>query len=227
MNEEILRAILLLLSSITLVGSGVVRRPGIGIIFTLAGIAFLTWSSPQTLNQFGFRGQDSWLLTMSLGFLIGSLLALLATAVIEPLAERLTGQPHDITIVEGVRGNLAVLVRWLIIIWLLVGFLEELIYRGYLMTEFVRLVGVSTASAVASLIFSSAVFGFSHLYQGRSGTISSSIVGLIIGIVFLLSNFNLWLAILIHGVIDTVQLILISMDKDAEVRRWFLASGGR
>ena len=52
------------------------------------------------------------------------------------------------------------------------------------------------------------------------------IVGFILGLIFLLSELNLWLVILVHGFIDTVQIILISLNKDSNVRGWFMSADG-
>lgn len=225
MNDEILRIMILSVVSFALAATGVVRRPGLGIILALIAIAYLTWSRDEGLSQFGFRNQDHWILTITLGLGIGAILGLFAMAVIEPLAERITGQPHDISIVEGTRGNFLTLLQWLIIVWLLVGFIEEFIFRGYLMTEFIRLTGNSFTTASVALVFSSIVFGLAHLYQGASGGISAAIMGFILGLIFLISEFNLWLLILVHGFIDTLQIILISLNKDSLIRHWFIPAG--
>ena len=222
MQTESLAVILLLVSSVSLVVTGIIRRPGIGIIVTLAIIGFLTFSQPEGLSMFGFQAQNNWYVTIFLGFLIGTILAIVALVLIEPLAEKITGQLHDISIVENIRGNVAALIQWLLIVWILVGFIEEIIYRGYLMTAFIDIFGASSLSITASLLFSSLVFGLSHYYQGPSGAISATIVGFVIGIVFILSEFNLWLVILVHGFIDTVQLILIFYNKDHAIRRWLV-----
>lgn len=85
--------------------------------------------------------------------------------------------------------------------------------------------GSSSAAVGLSLVFSSLVFGLSHYYQGSSGAISATMVGFFIGVVFILSEFNLWLVILIHGFIDSVQLILIFANKDHDIRNWIARKG--
>lgn len=219
---NVLPIFLLAVVSLVLVATGIIRRPGIGVIFALVVVVYLALSREQGLVQFGFRSQESWVLTLLLSLGVGLFLALFSMAVIEPLAEKITGQPHDISIVEGTKGNLLVLLQWLVAVWLFVGFLEELLFRGYLMTEFMRIAGNSTIAEAVAVAFSSIVFGLAHLYQGASGGISATLVGGILGFIFLVSDSNLWLLILIHGFVDTVQIILISLNKDSDVRRWIL-----
>ena len=223
MGQVGIRIALLIIAYLILGISGMLRRPGVGILFTLLSIGYLTWTDAAGMAQFGFKAGQNWWITVGLSLLVGTLLAVFAMAVLEPLVERLTGQPHDISIVDGVRGSLVGFLQWLVIVWVLVAFLEELVYRGYLMREFLRLAGDSTLSMVIALILSSAVFGLAHLYQGISGGLSSGVIGLALGLIYLASGFNLWLLILIHGVIDTVQIGLISANMDEDIRRWILA----
>ena len=222
MQVEFFTTTLLLVSVVSLVATGMIKRPGIGIIGTLIIIGYLAFSQPEGWSTFGFQAQNNWYATVLLGFIIGTILAIVALGFIEPLAERMTGQPHDISVVENIRDNFAALVQWLLIVWILVGFIEEIMYRGYLMTAFIDIFGASSLVITASLFFSSLVFGLSHYYQGPSGAISATVVGFIIGLVFVFSELNLWLAILIHGFIDTVQLILIFYNKDRAIRRWLI-----
>ncbi|MFP3854621.1 MAG: CPBP family intramembrane glutamic endopeptidase [Anaerolineales bacterium] len=226
MDEETIRIVLLVIAFSLLMIGGFLRRPGIGILFCLIAIGYISWSEPAGLTQFGLAAERNWWTTVGLGILIGTLLAIISMAVLEPFVEGLTGRVHDISIVEGVRGNLAGFLRWLLVVWVFVATLEELVFRGYLMREFVWLAGHSTVSIAVALILSSAAFGLSHLYQGISGGLSSAVIGLILGAIYLASGFNLWLLIIIHGVIDTVQIGLIFADKDEDIRNWFPALRG-
>ena len=225
MQVDFLTTALLLISVIALVATGMIKRPGIGVLGTLLIIGYLAFSQPKGWSAFGFYAQTNWMTTTILGFVIGTALALVALVFIEPLAERITKQPHDLTVVQSVRGSFAALIQWLLIVWILVGLIEETIYRGYLMIAFIDIFGASPGVIAASLFFSSLVFGLSHYYQGPSGAISATLVGFIIGLVFIFSEFNLWLAILIHGFIDTVQLVLIFYNKDEVIKNWLQLPG--
>ncbi len=219
MDSQIVTLLVLIVVSAALAVSGWLRRPGIGIIAALLLIAGLVWLRPGGLEQLGFGGQESWLITLLVGFLLGVGMALLALAVIEPAAERITGKAHDLSIVDGLRGNPLALVQWLLLVWVVVAFAEEIIFRGYMMGELATLLGDSLLAAGANLLLTSLVFGIAHAYQGPSGAISATLVGGLIGAVFLVAGFNLWLVILVHGFIDTVQLILIAAGLDGRIRQ--------
>lgn len=57
------------------------------------------------------------------------------------------------------------------------GICEEFIYRGFVMATLCR-VGLAGWATVA---ISSVMFGLAHLYQGRGGLVSTTIVGLVFG----------------------------------------------
>jgi len=58
-----------------------------------------------------------------------------------------------------------------------------------------------------------------HWYQGPGGALSTGIVGLLLGALFIWSGKNLWLLIFSHGFIDTIGIALISVDGDKFLRR--------
>jgi membrane protease YdiL (CAAX protease family) len=99
-------------------------------------------------------------------------------------------------------------------VWVLVAFLEEIIFRGYMMGDIAEWIGTSKPALAINIILSSILFGLAHWYQGRSGALSTGIIGAVLGILFISSGFNLWLPILTHGFIDTLGLFLIYINAD-------------
>jgi membrane protease YdiL (CAAX protease family) len=91
---------------------------------------------------------------------------------------------------------------------------EEIIFRGYVMGEIAELIGASEAALAVNVILSSVLFGLAHWYQGKSGALSTGIIGAVLGILFIASGFSLWLPILTHGFIDTIGLFLIYVNAD-------------
>jgi membrane protease YdiL (CAAX protease family) len=138
--------------------------------------------------------------------------------LLEPLSEKLGGSPHDHSILDGVKGNWLALLQWLVVVWVLVAFLEEAIYRGFLMREIVRVLGTGRGNLVLNILVTSIVFGLSHGYQGRSGIISTGIVGVVLALIFVWSDFNLWLAVFTHGFIDTIGIALIAVEADKTIK---------
>ncbi len=79
------------------------------------------------------------------------------------------------------------------------GICEEFLYRGFAMVALAR-----TGLAIwAVVLFSSVLFGLAHLYQGRTGLVSTLIVGTILGIARI-AYHSLVPAIFWHTALDIV-----------------------
>ena len=219
MSGVALSLVLFAVVSLSLILTGILRRPGIGILISLAAIAGFTWYRRNGLLYLGFKPQSSWIETVLLALLLGIAIGLLSLFLLEPAIERITGEPHDYSVVGEIRGNPAALLKWLFLVWLLVALVEEIIFRGFLMGELAALLGTSVPAFIATLIIASVVFGLAHWYQGPSGALSATLVGIVIGAIFIISAFNLWLVVLIHGFIDSVELVLMYANMDQKVRQ--------
>ena len=209
MSESMAALLIVLGVSVATAVSGIKKTPGIGILLSLAAVAASIFFKHTSLLGIGFFPQASWPVTIGLSLLFGVGIAVLGIILIDPLAEKFTGVPHDYSIVEGVRGSLQGLVLTVLLIWVTVAFMEEILFRGFLMTELVKVLGTRGWALAVNLIFTGVVFGLAHWYQGRSGVLSSGSIGLLISLIFLYSGFNLWLVILVHGFIDTTYLVLM------------------
>ena len=84
------------------------------------------------------------------------------------------------------------------------GFSEEL-WRIFVLTRFERLFG--KPGLIIALILSSVIFGIGHLYQGLSGLISISIIGLMYALVYLRKRSALE-AVFAHATENIVSIIL-------------------
>ncbi len=223
--DALASASLILAVSLLLVITGIKRVPGIGIVGSLVAIGLTLWQRSAGLDALGLRSPADWGLTILLGMFIGLLIQTLALTLLEPMIERLTHQRPDHSVLDGLRGDWRALLQWLVLVWLVVAFVEEGIYRGFLMTEIVRLVGESTWGVIFNITFTAVVFGLSHWYQGPSGALSTGIVGLILGGLFVWNDYNLWLLIFTHGFIDTVALVLITANADKYIRERLWGTG--
>jgi uncharacterized protein len=161
----------------------------------------------------GLRRPESWGRTLLIGVVAGVLLQLLSLYVVEPMLARLTGELPDVKQFEMVRGNPAMLLLMLAIVWTLAAFGEEMVHRGYLMNRWVDLFGGGRGAWVAALLITSATFGLVHSYQGLSGMITTAMLGLESGALYLIFKRNLWVPIIAHGVLDTYGFVLMYLGK--------------
>lgn len=212
------KIILIVLIAIILVFAGIKKQPGFGIIFALIIIALQLINNDGSLADVGFIAPESWLLTILLGLSIGVLIQFLSVTLIEPLTEKITGEKHDHSIINAVKGNWKTYLQWLVIVWLLAAILEEAIFRGYFILGLTSLIGEDVLGITLSILFSSMVFGLSHGYQNKCGILSTGVVGVILGLIFVLSEYNLWIVIFTHGFIDTIGISLIAIGYDQKLK---------
>ena len=210
-------AILVAVAAIILITS-FRRAPGIGVIAALLIIAITIWLRGDGLMGLGFFPPENWATTVLWSLLLGVAIQFVSTVILEPFSDVVTKSTTDHSAFESLRGNLLNFLIILLTVWVLVAFLEEIIFRGYMMGEIAELIGTSKVALAVNLIVSSVLFGLAHWYQGKSGALSTGITGAVLGILFIASGFNLWLPILTHGFIDTIGLFLIYVNADKTLK---------
>jgi membrane protease YdiL (CAAX protease family) len=161
----------------------------------------------------GLKRPERWSHTILLGIAVGIVSQFFCGYVLEPLIFRLTGKLTDLSQFAPIEGNVFLLCLFLLIVWTLAAFGEELVYRAYLMNRVADVTGRSSVAWVVSLVVVSIVFGVGHLSQGLAGVIANISAGLVYGGLYLASGRNLWAPIIAHGVYDTLGLLLIFSGK--------------
>ena len=155
----------------------------------------------------GLGWPASWRRTVALAVLAAAVRLLLSGLVIDPLTARVwpasASSPQGF---EEITGHAWIALRWLLTVWTFAAFGEEISYRGYLLT---RAADVGNRSRVAywmGLPAVSLLYGLGHYYKGPAGMIDSGAGGFVFGAAYLLSGRNLWVAILAHGLVDTLGI---------------------
>ncbi len=161
----------------------------------------------------GLKRPARWRHTLLLGIAVGVVYQFFSLYVLEPLIVLLTGKSIELSQFASIEGNVFLLSLFLVLVWTLAAFGEELVNRGYLMNRVAELAGGSSVAWAVSLVVVSVLFGVAHLYQGISGVVANISAGLVYGALYLWSGRNLWAPIIAHGVYDTVALLLIFWGK--------------
>lgn len=154
----------------------------------------------------GLGMPKSWLRTTLIAIVAAVLQQSLGQFVVDPLTEPFFHYSAGANPMEGAHGSFMVL-RWLGIVWTYAAFGEEIAYRRYILNRVANAAGDSRAALLLGLLWSSALFGFAHWYQGPAGVISAAMSGMVYGAAYLLAGRNLWAAILTHGFSDTLALL--------------------
>jgi len=80
------------------------------------------------------------------------------------------------------------------------GVCEEILYRGYLVYAFDRVL----PSSWWSMLLAGALFGAAHAYQGVRGMVATGLLGAFLGAVYVAGG-SLWPGIFLHAVVDLVN----------------------
>ncbi|MBI3408334.1 MAG: CPBP family intramembrane metalloprotease [Planctomycetes bacterium] len=187
-------------------GYGVIRNPSLLILL-------IGWLS-LWLRRTGWRGVGlgrpaNWRWTILLGLGIGIAYDAADILVFLPALRQLTGEAVQLDQLGDLRGNVGALLLLLALTWTLAAFGEEMAYRGYALNRIADLFGRSQAAFVASAILVSGAFGFAHIGQGVTGVLDNVLAGMMFAALYLASGRNLWLPIIVHGVVDTTSLVLL------------------
>ena len=112
-----------------------------------------------------------------------------------------------------VEGNFSGLILGLIVAWIFGAFMEEFLFRGFLLNAFQKLFKnyklSSNVSWIFAIIITSAFTGIGHAYQGVTGMLVAGLIAIMYSITYLITKKNLWSSILTHGIYDTVALSLV------------------
>jgi membrane protease YdiL (CAAX protease family) len=109
---------------------------------------------------------------------------------------------------EGLEGNLPLFLLWVVIGWVVGGFFEEMIFRGFLLNNFEKLFGKNRNAITLAILSQAFIFGLAHFYnRGIVGGLTIFVVAIVLGILYIKFGRNLWPLIIAHGIIDTLSFL--------------------
>jgi membrane protease YdiL (CAAX protease family) len=185
-----------------------------GIFIALIGF----WASGFKWSKFGIS-RPKWIKTllMALCFAIG--IFIFVDGLFQPLLERFI-DPVDLSALDHIRGNFVNYLFFILIMWVVAGFGEEFLYRGFFMKQLAEILGNRNISWFLAGLIISTLFGIAHLYQGLSGVISTGLIGFILAMIFMANRKNLILLMLIHGFYDMIGITMIFLNADKSFAQW-------
>jgi uncharacterized protein len=129
----------------------------------------------------------------------------LARWAVPAIAQIVQPQPQP-SFLDYIRGDAGAFMLWLAIGWIVGAFIEETLFRGFLLTRVSQLFRNAEAGLLIGIVAQALLFGALHLYGGAFAFIYAAIFALSNGAFYLLLGRNLWPLIVVHGVWNTAAM---------------------
>lgn len=104
------------------------------------------------------------------------------------------------------KGNLPYFYSIIFFVWI-ESFLEELQDRGFSLNRFNSLFGKTSLSTIFAVLSQALIFGFRHTYDFSPRSVTTGLIGLVFGAVYVLTGRNLWPLILAHIILNTMSMV--------------------
>lgn len=174
------------------------------ILRPILGFAMAWWlisRAGERWRDYGLRKPASWWRLLAQCALLYAAVAL-SSRFLVPLLAQTFGATASPSVLSSIGGNEAALLVWLAVAWCVGGFIEELLFRGFLLNRIEAFLGKrasGTVAAATAVLAQAALFGTLHLYQGSFGFVFAGLFALIYGVAYRLFGRDLWPLILVHG----------------------------
>jgi membrane protease YdiL (CAAX protease family) len=170
----------------------------------LAAWAVVRWRG-ESLATLGVTVPGSWPRAIAAGFALYAADWLLSSYVI-PVVAQWVHPVRRPSFLGYIRGNESGLLTWVAIGWIVGGFCEETLFRGFLLRRVAALLRGGAAAVVCAIVAQAVLFGALHLYAGTFAFLSAAVFGVTHGVFYLVAGRNLVPLILVHGVWDMVGI---------------------
>lgn len=186
-----------------------------GLLNSLATLVVAVWrmrARGVTWKELGLRKPDNFLKTLGVaGAILASVLA--SIIIFEIVKDQLpssigpdTSSESAVSKFGDLKGNFTLFFTIIIFIWL-ESMLEELLDRGFMMNWFERLFSRTTFATIFAVIIQAVIFGFRHSYDLSERSITVGLIGLIMGIAYVVFGRNLWPLIIAHCVLNSMSML--------------------
>ena len=185
------------------------------VAYMLAVVAWLRFRG-EPLADYGLFKPASWgrvigiaLLTLVLMYAYMGLVNPYVLAALKPWI----GSGVNLTRFDALKNHVRLYFEILPMIWLSAGFTEEVLFRGFLFNRLLMIMGRGPVPFVIAAVIQAVLFGLGHLYQGWPGVVQVASLSLFLLAASRVLKGNLWPAIVMHGLVDTLALgVLVFKD---------------
>jgi len=179
----------------------VIYRSQIAEVFCLFLITFLLKRRNSSWRELGFRLPDRWLKAIGYTILCVVTIGLVFNFIVQPMFPQ---GANDINAGTGISFNH--MLFQLIVIGLGTAAIgEELLFRGFVLNNLNDFLGRNALGTAGAVVLQAVMFGLLH--SGTQGMVSAGVIGLILGVFYILANRNLLVVMAAHAVPDALSII--------------------
>lgn len=179
------------------------------IILTILLIVYL---KDKTLSNIGFKSDYHLLKILGIALTLFLIFEPIYDFIIQPLVNKLVNDVPDYSAFEILNHNSSKYLKFISFMWISAAFGEEILFRGFLFRQFKILFPKFKYKQTTIVLLTSILFALPHVYLGASGVIMTFLFGLLFGGVYVKYNYNLWITIVLHGLVDSLFLTLAYTD---------------
>jgi membrane protease YdiL (CAAX protease family) len=187
----------------------------IGLVVLAGYILISVITKNVTFRTLGLGIPASWITTVGYA-LAGLILMLVYSPLADWLASLLFSKPPTLQAFGRIQDSWINLVIGIIIAWFLGGILEELIARGLILKALAGWLDQWISipfSACAAILITAMGAGVMHFYQGPRAVAIIFQLSILLGILFVITGYNLWAVMICHGLYDTIAFIRFALKK--------------
>lgn len=178
-----------------------------GILFGLLVVMFFAFVGGPNDFRAWFQRPKSWWNCIAMA-LLASLVSMLISYFVLMLFRASPFGGPDYSRFSILSGNAKLLVVWLVLIWSIVAFGEEIIGRGFLIDRLLVALEGTFNPPLLAIVLSAMIFGSVHFYQGLAGIVDNTCTGIIFGTLYVNQRRKLWSNVFSHGLIDSIVILI-------------------
>jgi len=179
-------------------------------ISTVGVATALLYYRKQSWRDLGLTKPDNYwkMLGVSVIILIGTVASIMIFEIF--IRDLMTGGVEEASDSSSrfseLEGNISYFFSIIVFVWI-ESFLEELQDRGFSLNRFESLLSKVPIATILAVLIQAAIFGFRHSYDFSPRSITTGIIGLVFGLVYVLSGRNLWPLIIAHIFLNTMSMV--------------------
>lgn len=175
----------------------------IGQAWTWVAIAWLVLRlRGEGVTDIGLTWPKSWGRSLALG--VGFGLTIFACSLVRDAL----GYKPNLSFWRQLYGDLPLTISFIAVSFFGAGFSEEFMLRGVTLNSFAKGLGESRWAWIVAIAGQALLFGILHRYMGPAGVVWSTSMGVLLGVLYLVSGRNLLALMIGHGLHDAIKMVM-------------------